>query len=233
MTSLFHFEDKVHRRHLTRAKSTPLLFPRLLCQVLEHIGFPDELRIERRRDCEVVLTVDQWQIMPRSYHLPPPDPTEDQLAVDLPTKEQPASVVHTKEPQIPTSSVPAPATTAPLPTAPASSIPPKLSAPSTNAHADSVGPSSSAPPPQHITISTRDFLAIMDAISTFSVTTASFAAAQVALAERVTRTEAILVQIQSHLGLPPISPISACLGLFSSSSSSFSTLYPASPCSSS
>ena len=34
MTSLFHFKDKVHRRHLTRAESTPLLFPRLLFQVL-------------------------------------------------------------------------------------------------------------------------------------------------------------------------------------------------------
>ena len=40
MTSLFHFEDNVHRRSLLRAESTPLLFSRLLCQVLEHIGFP-------------------------------------------------------------------------------------------------------------------------------------------------------------------------------------------------
>ena len=42
MTSLFHFEDKVHHRNLTRAESIPLLFPRLLCQVLEHMGFPVE-----------------------------------------------------------------------------------------------------------------------------------------------------------------------------------------------
>ena len=60
MTSLFHFEDKVHHKNLTQAESTPLLFPRLLCQVLEHIGFPDEPRIESRRDCEVVLTVNRW-----------------------------------------------------------------------------------------------------------------------------------------------------------------------------
>ena len=59
MTYLFHFEDKVHRRNLTRAESPPLLFPRLLCQVLEHIDFPDEPKIERRRDCEAVLTVDR------------------------------------------------------------------------------------------------------------------------------------------------------------------------------
>ena len=42
MTSLFHFEDRVHHRSLPRTESLPLLFPRLLCQVLEHIGFPTE-----------------------------------------------------------------------------------------------------------------------------------------------------------------------------------------------
>ena len=77
MTSLFHFENKVHHKSLTRAESTPLLFPRLLCQVLEHIGFPAEPRLERRRDCEAILTVDRWQILPRSYHLPPPELAED------------------------------------------------------------------------------------------------------------------------------------------------------------
>ena len=41
--------------------------------------------------------------MPRSYHLPPPDPAEDQLAVDLPTEEQPTPTVHTEEPQLTTS----------------------------------------------------------------------------------------------------------------------------------
>ena len=48
MTSLFHFEDRVHYRSLPRAESLPFLFPRLLCQVLEHIGFPTEARLERR-----------------------------------------------------------------------------------------------------------------------------------------------------------------------------------------
>ena len=115
--------------------------------------------------------------MPRSYHLPPLDPAKDQPAVDLPIEEQPTPAVHTEEPQIPVSLVPALATTTPLPTAPASSVPPKPSTPSTTAHADSAGPSSSAPPPQHITISTQDFLAIMDAIRTFSITIVSFAAA--------------------------------------------------------
>ena len=60
MTSLFHFEDRVHRWSLPLADSLPMLFPRLLCQVLEHIGFPVEPRIELRRGCETVLTVERW-----------------------------------------------------------------------------------------------------------------------------------------------------------------------------
>ena len=73
MTSLFHFEDKVHCRSLSRAESTPLLFPRLLCQVLEHMGFPDEPRLERRRDSAASLTVDRWRLLPRSVPLPAED----------------------------------------------------------------------------------------------------------------------------------------------------------------
>ena len=137
--------------------------------------------------------------MPRSYHLPPPDPVKDQSTVDLLTEEQPAPTLHTEEPQIPASSVPTPATTAPLPTAPASSVPPEPSAPSTTAHADLAGPNSSAPPLQHITISTRDFLAIMDAVCTISITSASFVAAYAAIAEKMTRTEAALSQNQAIL----------------------------------
>ena len=48
MTTLLHFEDKVHRKDLVRAERLPLLMPRLLSQVLEHLGFPEDPRIERR-----------------------------------------------------------------------------------------------------------------------------------------------------------------------------------------
>ena len=88
MTSLFHFEDKVHRKSLTQAESTPLLFPRLLCQILEHIGFPVEPRLENRRDCEAILTADRWHTRPRVFHLPPPELAEDQLVADFPEEEQ-------------------------------------------------------------------------------------------------------------------------------------------------
>ncbi|KAL6328672.1 hypothetical protein AAG906_003357 [Vitis piasezkii] len=36
MAALLHFEEKVHTRHLTRADSIPLLFPRLLCHIWLH-----------------------------------------------------------------------------------------------------------------------------------------------------------------------------------------------------
>ena len=72
MTSLFQFEDKVHRKSLTRAESTPLLFPRLLCQVLEHIRFLAEPRLGHRRGRESILTVDRWHTRPHAFHLPPP-----------------------------------------------------------------------------------------------------------------------------------------------------------------
>ena len=74
MTALFHFADKVHHKSLAQAESTPLLFPRLLCQVLEHIGFPVEPRLERRRDREAIFTVDRWRTRPHAFHLPPPEP---------------------------------------------------------------------------------------------------------------------------------------------------------------
>ena len=45
MIPLLHFEEKVHRKDLVRRESIPLLMPRLLCQVLEHMGFPEEPRI--------------------------------------------------------------------------------------------------------------------------------------------------------------------------------------------
>ena len=58
MTSLLHFEEKVYRKGLARAKAFPLLMSRLLSQVLEHLGFPKEPRIERRISCPQVLSTE-------------------------------------------------------------------------------------------------------------------------------------------------------------------------------
>ena len=40
MTSLLHFEEKVHRKGPVRAEGLPLLMPSMLSQVLEHLEFP-------------------------------------------------------------------------------------------------------------------------------------------------------------------------------------------------
>ena len=57
MASLLQFEEKVHRKDLARAESLPLLMPRLLCYVLEHLGFPEEPRLEMRVRCPLVMSV--------------------------------------------------------------------------------------------------------------------------------------------------------------------------------
>ena len=69
MTSLMHFEEKVHRKDLVRAESLPLLMPRLLYLVLEHMGFPAEPRIEMRVRCPLVLSAERVMTMPVSLHL--------------------------------------------------------------------------------------------------------------------------------------------------------------------
>ena len=51
MTYLFHFEEKINRKNLTRVEAIPLLFSRLLSQVLEHLGFLTEPHLKRRRVC--------------------------------------------------------------------------------------------------------------------------------------------------------------------------------------
>ena len=109
----------------------------------------------------------------------------DDYAEDLPRGEQPVSVPDASPPVSP-------------PTAPA---PPETAGPS----------SSSQHPSEHIPVTSRDFLAVMDAVPALATTAASLAASQIALAERMARVEvtlvqnqAILLQIQSHLGLPPV-----------------------------
>ena len=69
MTSLMQFEEKVHWKDLVRGESIPLLMPRLLCQVLEDMGFPEEPRIEMRVRCPLVLSVERVMTMPVSFHL--------------------------------------------------------------------------------------------------------------------------------------------------------------------
>ena len=70
MTSLFHFEEKFHRNNLSRVESIPLIFLRLLSQLLENLGFPTKPRLEHRRDCETTFTIEKWKSMPGTPYLP-------------------------------------------------------------------------------------------------------------------------------------------------------------------
>ena len=139
MTFLFHFEDKVHRRSLPRAESMPLLFPRLICQVLEHIGFPVEPRLELLHGYQATLTVYRWRARPHAFHLPPSGPDKDEPATDSPLGDLSLIDEHTEEPPAPALSVqpsvpstpPTTASVAPAPVhqAPMPSIPSEPSAP--------------------------------------------------------------------------------------------------------
>ena len=76
MTSIFHFEKKIHQQHLSRAEAIPLLFPRLLCHVLEHLGFLAESHRQSRLVCEATFTVEKWQFVPKAPSLLADPPAE-------------------------------------------------------------------------------------------------------------------------------------------------------------
>ena len=120
MTSLLHFEDKVHYKGLARAESLPLLMPRLLSQVLEHLGFPEEPRIERRISCTQVLSTELSLYMPISFVLQQKDQKDvaDEVAENPPRGEDPIPEV---EVEVERSLVPdlSPPSPPPPPSAPA------------------------------------------------------------------------------------------------------------------
>ena len=77
MVALLHFEEKVHKRRLTRADTILLLFPRLLCHVLAHMGFPADPHSEPRRHCRESFSFDQWNQVLHHQHSPElPEPRE-------------------------------------------------------------------------------------------------------------------------------------------------------------
>ena len=190
MTTLLHFEDKVHRKGLARAESIPLLMPRLLCQVLEHLGFPEEPRIERRFRCPQVLSMKRAMVMPISFLLQQQDQEEvlDQEAEDSHRTDSHAPEAEVQRSPVPDMSPPSP--------------PPPTSAATP---ADTPDPSfTSQHSPEYVHVSTRELASVMDAIC-------SLAATQAAQDQRLARAEAtlghchsMLQQIMSHLGLPHV-----------------------------
>ena len=115
MTVLLHFEEKVHHKDLARAEAFPLLMPRLLSQVLEHMGFSEEPRIERRVSFPQVLSIKRSLYMPLSIILQQQEEAADDVTEDLQRGEQPVPEVEVERTSVPDSSPPVPPPTAPAP----------------------------------------------------------------------------------------------------------------------
>ena len=196
ITSLLHFEEKVHRRDLARAESIPLLMPRLLSYVLEQMGFPEEPGIEMRDRCPHVVSVDRVMTMPVHFHIRQRDREE------VPGEE--AEDAHRDDP-------PAPAPEVQRSPTPVSGRSPPSPPHTTSAavHTDTPGPSYSAHhSPEYTRVSSREMAGVMDAICTLAATQAAQHAAE---DQRLARAEAtlgqchsMLHQIMTHLGLPHV-----------------------------
>ena len=157
MTSLLHFEEKVHRKGLARAKVLLLLMLRLLSQVLEHLGFPEEPRIQRRIRCTQVLSIERSLYMPISVILQQQEEAADDAVEDPPRGEDPVPEmeVEVERSPVPDSSPPSPPPAAPAPT-------------------DTAGPSHiSQQSPEHVHVSSRELAVVMDAVCALATTQAS------------------------------------------------------------
>ena len=157
MTYLLHFEEKFHRKGLAQAETFPLLMPRLLSQVLEHLGFPKEPHIERRISCTQVLSTERSLYMPISIILQQQQKAANDMAEDPPMGEHPVPEVEVEVERtlVLDSSPPAPLLTAPAPT-------------------DTAGSSyTSQQSPEHIYVSSRELAAVMDAVCALATTQAS------------------------------------------------------------
>ncbi|RVW61850.1 putative mitochondrial protein [Vitis vinifera] len=71
MVALLYFEEKVYKKKLLRANAIPLLFLRLLCQILDYLGCPSEPQLERKRICRHILLSKNGQI-PADLRAPAP-----------------------------------------------------------------------------------------------------------------------------------------------------------------
>ena len=183
MTSLMHFKEKVHRKGLVRAESLPLLMPRLLCQVLEHMGFPEEPRIEMRVRCPQVLSMERVVAMPISFILQQQDREEVPV---LEAEHSHRGGSNASEPEMERSTTPD--CSPPSPTLPTSAA----------AAANTPGPSYSAHhSPEYVYASSREIAGVMDAIC-------SLAATQAAQDQRLAQCHSMLQQIITHLGLPRV-----------------------------
>ena len=190
MTSLLQFEEKVHRKDLARAESIPLLMPRLLCYVLERMGFPEEPRLEMRARCLHVVSVDRVMTMPVSFLIRPEDQEEvpGQEAEDVHRDYPP-----TPEPEVQRTPTPIPDRSPPSPPH------------TTSAAADTPGPSYSAyHSPEYSHASSREIAGVMDAICSLATTQSAQDQRLARVEDTLGQCHSMLIQIMTHLGLPHV-----------------------------
>ena len=190
MIALLHFGDKIHRKGLARAESIPLLIPRLLCQVLEHLGFLEEPRIEMRVRCPQVLSMERAMVMPISFLFQQQDQEEvpDQEAEGSHMRDSHAPEVEMERSPVPDRSPPSP--------------PPLASA---TAPADTPGPSYTAQhSPECVHVSSREIAVVMDAVCSLASTQASMDQTLTRVETTLEDCHSMLQQIMSHLGIPHV-----------------------------
>ena len=155
MTTLLHFKEKVHCKDLARAEAFPLLMPRLLSQVLEHLGFPEEPHLEWLVSCPQILSTERFLYMPLSIIMQQEEEAADDVAEDPPRPEQPVPEVEVERTLVPDSPPPVPPPTAP-------------------AAPETAGPSStSQQSPEHVPVSSRELSVAMDVVCALATTQAS------------------------------------------------------------
>ena len=158
---------------------------------MEHLGFPEEPRIERRISCTQVLSTERSLYMPIIIVLQQQDQEDvaDEVGEDPPRGYDP---VHEVEVEVERS---------PIPDLSPPSLPPPPSAP---APADTAGPSYTAQQsPEHIHISSRELDAVMDAVCALATTEASMDQRLARAEVTIEHSYVMLLWIMSHLGHPP------------------------------
>nr|CAN73713.1 hypothetical protein VITISV_028127 [Vitis vinifera] len=107
MAALLYFEEKMHTRCLTRADTILLLFPRLLCHVLAHMGFPADPHSEHHRHCRESFSLDQWNqvwLHQHSPELPEPREVPPAPSTSAPSEPVPEAASSDAPPDVPPTS---------------------------------------------------------------------------------------------------------------------------------
>ncbi|KAJ9689152.1 hypothetical protein PVL29_014686 [Vitis rotundifolia] len=179
MATLLYFEEKVHRKKLQRADTILLLFPRLLCHILEHMGYPIEPHFERRHHCREHFTFDQCtQLTGKNL-------TKSAPEAALP---RPASLD-----ERPTDSIP-----------PAPAVPSMPQTTSTDPPATPpIPPTAPNPSQDSIIISATEFRAMIQLFKILTSTHNALFRQMTDIHAQQDQHTAILRQIQQHLRLPP------------------------------